>query len=47
MFRWVKLFQFEKIDGSPKHLQLENQLDVRPKNLSNWITIDFLPKFRT
>lgn len=41
MFYWMKLLQFEKIGGNLKHLELENQLDVRSKNLSNWIMIDF------
>lgn len=43
----MKLLQFEKIDGSAKHLQLENQLDVRLKNLCNWIIIDFRHNFKT
>lgn len=41
MFYWMKLLQFEKIGGNSKHLELENQLDIRSKNLSNWIMIDF------
>lgn len=47
MFYWMKLLQFEKIGGNPKHLELENQLDVRSKNLSNWIMIDLPQKFQT